>query len=206
VHIALCRLELRDGRGEGPEAPPDPGAPLAVIAGLVRDGRHVRADSSEALRVAVSDALAGLADAPADVALVVDGRGKMGQSLAGLGALQPALDRFVATAGHRVALLRWDGDGASVVAGLTQAPGVVPGALRRLRAGSPDDRPRPIFAALAAAQGLPWDPAARRLVLVLTAAPARIDAQADAVLAWTDTASVAVQIVEPRATASRRAP
>lgn len=206
VHVVLCRLEQADGRGEGAEAPPDPGVPLATVAGLVHDGGHTRVESSAALVAAVSEELVRLADAPADLALVVDRGGVMGRSLATLGALQPALDRFVATPGHRLALL--DAGDAKVLAGLADKPGVVPAALRRLRAGPPADAPRPLFTALASAQGLAWAPASRKRVIVLTGAPARVNQAADAVLEWFETAAVALQIVEPAPgfTASGRGP
>jgi hypothetical protein len=203
LHVVRSRLELADGRGRGPEAPLDPGVPPAVIAGLVRNGRHTVVDTPAPMRAAVSGGLEALAGGPADVAIVVH---RIGTDLA---ALRPAIDRFMAGPEHRLALLHWDAAGVEVLAGLTGDAGVAVRALGKLRAVRPEMRARPVFTALAAAQGLAWQPAARKVVIVLTAAPALVTAEAAAVLAWTEAAEVTVYIVElapGRATASAPGP
>lgn len=199
VHVVQCRLELADGRGQGPEAPPDPGVPADVVAGLVRNGRHTEVAAPSELVAAVSGGLEALAGGPADVAIVVD---RIGTDLAGL---RPAVDRYMAVPEHRFALLGWDA-GVEVLAGLTDEAKVATRALGKLRATPTETRARPMFTALAAAQGLAWRPAARKVVFVLTAAPARVTAEAATVLAWSDAAEVTVYVFELRAGAAAAPP
>ncbi len=208
LHVVRCMLELADGGGRGYDGRPYPGVPLHVVAGLVRDGHYTQPDSPPALAAAVAGALDGLGETPADVVLVVDRTGLMGESLAGLRALRPALDHFVAGPGHRLALVRWDREGAAVVARLTARAGAVPGALRALRRGQLGDRPKHLFVALASAQGLAWEPTARKVVLVLTAAPTFLDPETWTFLEWTDSDAITLHVIEPTAgaIASSRAP
>ncbi|MGK3964022.1 hypothetical protein WMF38_07565 [Sorangium sp. So ce118] len=210
LHAVRCLLEFADGRGTGPEARPDPGVPLEIVAGLFRDGRYTHAESPAALVAAVEDTLARAAPdgVPADVVLAVDRTGLMGEALGALVTARPALDRFVAQPGRRLALIRWGSGAPATAVAFTSKKGAVPAALAALRPGPLRDWPKDVFAALDAARRLPWSSAARKTVLVLTAAPAETGTASSAVLDWTDDLATKVHFVAPApgARPSGRAP
>lgn len=203
LHVLVSRMELDDGNGAGVDARPDAGAPLALVAAMFRDGRYVRAGAPGDLAGALEGALARAAGdgGPAEVVLVIDRSGLMGASLGELARAGPALDRFVAEPGRRVAVVGWGVERPVVAAAFSSRRGAAAAAIARLRRGPPGDGPKDLLAAVAVARELPWRADARKTVVVMTAARARLAVAGDAVLDWADDAKVAVEVVE-RATAS----
>lgn len=172
---------------------------LRQVAGLVRDGRHVQVASPRELTSAIEDALARAASAAegADVALLVDSSGLMGEATKLVRAAHGSLARFVVAKRHRLAIVRFLGKGApTVVLSLTDKAATVDRAMRGLRRGEVGDWPKNLSAVLTAARRLRWDKASKKALILLTAADASGGLD-PAVLDWAEEERVALTVIEP---------
>jgi hypothetical protein len=172
---------------------------LRQVAGLVRDGRHVQVASPRELTSAIEDALARAAsDAEgADVALLVDSSGLMGEAVALVRAGHETLAQFVAVKRHRLAFVRFRGKGSpAIVLPLTGEAATVARATRGWRRGEVGDWPKDLSAVLTTARRLRWDKASKKALILLTAADAGGGLD-PAVLDWAEEERVALTVIEP---------
>ncbi len=195
-------LEDRDGRGDdsSEDSLEQRGlVSLQQVAGLFRDGRHLQVSSPRELTLALQEALArtGSDAAGADVALLVDSSGLMGEATDFVRAAHELLARFVSAKGHRLAIVRFLGKGApTLVLPFTDKSVAVTRAVRGLRRGEVGDWPKDLSGAMATARRLRWDEANKKTLILLTAAPASggIDSS---LLDWADEERVALTVIEP---------
>ena len=209
-----AHLEDHDGRGddESEDSLEQHGlVSLQQLAGLFREGRHLQISSPRELTLAFEEALArtGSDVAGADVALLVDSSGLMGEATKLVRAAHGSLARFVVAKRHRLAIVRFLGKGApTIVLPFTDKAATVTRATRGLRRGEVGDWPKNLSAVLTAARRLRWDKASKKALILLTAADASGGLD-PAVLEWAEKERVALTVIEPlpALTASRsRAP
>jgi hypothetical protein len=197
-----AKLAEHDGRGDDASADSleqRGRVSLRQVAGLVRDGRHVQVASPRELTSAIEDALARAAsDAEgADVALLVDSSGLMGEAVALVRAGHETLAQFVAVKRHRLAFVRFRGKGSpAIVLPLTGEAATVARATRGLRRGEVGDWPKDLSAVLTTARRLRWDKASKKALILLTAADAGGGLD-PAVLDWAEEERVALTVIEP---------
>jgi hypothetical protein len=206
-----ANLAERDGRGD--DASEDSleqraRVSLRQVAGLVRDGRHVQVASPGELTSAIADALARAASdgKGAEVALLVDSSGLMGEAVTLVRDSQGTLAQFVALPRRRLAFVQFRGKGPpAIVLPLTGEAKRVARAARGLRRGEVGDWPKDLSAVLATARQLRWDKASKKALILLTAADAGGGLD-PAVLDWAEEEQVALTVIEPlpALTGSRR--
>jgi hypothetical protein len=199
LHGVRCRLELADGRGTDVDAPPLPGMPPGVASGLFWKGRHVQASFPKGMEASLQAVLeaSSSSEGPVDVVLAIDSTGLMGEALRSLEGAAAVLERFVSSPGRRLALIRWGDGSPQVRVNFIHQANTVRRALAAWRPGPRGDPPKDAFSALVTATKLVWRPAARKEVLVLTAAPVSPGASLRAVLDWAEREDVTVTFIEP---------
>jgi hypothetical protein len=195
LHVLVpSRDDTEDGRLYYPVR--DTGIPLVRVAGQFRLGSHTvlhdRAELAPALERALAEAAGD--GGPVDVALVVERTGEMGASLGELRRARPALQRFVAVSGHRLALITWGYGRPQVAVRFTSKAAAVAEALAATKRGPIGAYPDNVLAAVDTTRALSWGLAARRVVVVLITSPA--NTIGSAVLDWADEASVVVMFIE----------
>jgi hypothetical protein len=192
--LAPSRDDTEDGRLYYPIR--DRGIPLVRVAGQFRLGSHTVLHNRAELAPALERALAAVVgdSGPVDVALVVERTGEMGASLGELRRARPALHRFVALSGHRLALVTWGYGRPKVAVRFTRNAATVAEALATTKRGPIGAYPDNILAAVDTTRALSWGLAARRVVVVLVTSPA--NTIGSAVLDWADESSVVVMFIE----------
>jgi hypothetical protein len=202
LHVLRCALDEHDGRGRDASSDSLERRHLVTVdqvAGLFRQGRHVKVASPDEFASALASALEPLTSdtSAADVALLVDAKGKVGEATRALRDRQAAFDGFMSHPHHRVALVQFFDKGPpKQVLGLTGDKGALARALRGLPRVGPGDYPKNVSAAVLSATRLGWNPAARKALVMVTAAAARGGVD-PSLLDWAESNRVAVTIIEP---------
>ena len=197
-----ANLEDHDGRGDDESEDSLEQRSLVSlqqVAGLFREGRHLQVSSPRELTLALDEALArtGSDAAGADVALLVDSSGLMGEATDLVRATHELMARFVAAKRHRLAIVRFLGKGRpTLVLPFTDKAATVTRATRGLRRGEVGDWPKNLSAVLTAARRLRWDKASKKALILLTAADASGGLD-PAVLDWAEEEGVALTVIEP---------
>jgi hypothetical protein len=159
----------------------------------------VATSSNHALAEAVNKALTRAASAPGavDIALVVDRTGRMGASLGILKGTRAALEWFVSSPDHRLAIVGWGQGPAAVSMPFGRSPESIDRVFGALRVAPSNDQGKDLFGALDVARHLRWRPDAQKSLIVLTATTWYWGRPSAPVEDWTDDAHVALTFVEP---------
>jgi hypothetical protein len=176
LHAILGKMNLHDGRED--DTSEDSLAQrsrvtLGQIAGLFRHGRYEKVLSRSEFSSAIERALPQPASdtAGADVALLVNATGLMGEAAGALRGQRAAFDQFLSVKGHRLALVLFFDKGKPVtVLPFTGDKGAMARALRGLHRGPLGDWPKDVSEAIMAAHRLLWKTTARKALIIFTAA------------------------------------